>query len=133
MAPLPALVALLPGIPLTPPPPLPARAPQERRRSATEQGSTLTINGRRQQARWLMEAGELWLPLEVLEGQLGMSRSDRPGGGLEIEWFGEELQLTAGQQRSLDDEVAVPVMGLLKAVGVNLQRNGADLELQLPA
>ena len=133
MAPLPALVALLPGIPLTPPPPLPAAAPQERRRSAADQGTTLTINGRPQQARWLMEAGELWLPLEVLEGQLGMSRSDSPGGGLEIEWFGEELKLTAGQQRSLDDEVAVPVMGLLKAVGVDLRRKGTDLELQLPA
>ena len=133
MAPLPALVALLPGIPLTPPPPLPAAAPQERSRSAADQGTTLTINGRPQQARWLMEAGELWLPLEVLEGQLGMSRSDRTGGGLEIEWFGEELKLTAGQQRSLDDEVAVPVMGLLQAVGVDLQRKGTDLELRLPA
>ena len=133
MAPLPALVALLPGIPLTPPPPLPANAPQERRQRQGAQGTTLTINGRRQQARWLMEAGELWLPLEVLEGQLGMSRSDRSGGGLEIEWFGERLTLPAREQRSLDDEVAVPVMGLLKAVGVELRRNGADLALELPA
>ena len=137
MAPLPALVALLPGIPLTPPPPLPEPAPVERHQSTadqstTHQGTSLTINGRRQQARWLIEAGELWLPLEVLEGQLGMQRSDRPGGGLELEWFGQELKMPAQQQRSLDDEVAVPVMGLLKAVGVDLRRKGADLDLQLP-
>lgn len=137
MAPLPALMTLLPGIPLTPPPPLPEPAPVERRRSkaeqsATHQGTTLTMNGRRQQARWLMEAGELWLPLEVLEGQLGMQRSDRPGGSLELEWFGQELKLPAQQQRSLDDEVAVPVMALLKAVGVDLRRSGTNLDLQLP-
>ena len=78
MAPLSALAALLPGIPLTPPPPLPpaAPAPALQRRSAPapakpERGNAISINGIRQQALWLQEGDELWLPLEVLEDQLG--------------------------------------------------------------
>ena len=78
MAPLSALAALLPGIPLTPPPPLPPTAPApslHRRVAPTPSGqllgSSISINGIRQQALWLEESGELWLPLEVLEDQLG--------------------------------------------------------------
>ncbi|MBM5793877.1 MAG: phosphodiester glycosidase family protein, partial [Cyanobacteria bacterium K_DeepCast_0m_m1_088] len=131
MPPLPALAALLPGIPLTPPPPLPApvaRPPLQRRAapsgSARLQGSSITINGLRQQALWLQDAGELWLPLEVLEGQLGVSRSSGANGSMELEWFGQKLSVSADRQRSLDDEVAVPVSGLLEAVGVAIRVEG---------
>lgn len=138
MPPLPALAALLPGIPLTPPPPLPApvaRPPLQRRAapssSARLQGTSITINGLRQQALWLQDAGELWLPLEVLEGQLGVSRSSGANGSMELEWFGQKLSVSADRQRSLDDEVAVPVSGLLEAVGVAIRVEGRDLNLQL--
>ncbi|MBM5820131.1 MAG: phosphodiester glycosidase family protein, partial [Cyanobacteria bacterium K_DeepCast_150m_m2_101] len=104
MALLPALLALHPGIPLLPPPPLPA--PQQtaplRSGRASAEGSTLVLNGQRQQARWLLERGELWLPLEVLEGQLGVSRREGPSNSLELEWFGAELSIPANRRRSLD-------------------------------
>jgi hypothetical protein len=139
MPPLPALAALLPGIPLTPPPPLPAPAPraalQRRAAPATTarlQGTSIRINGLRQQALWLQDAGELWLPLEVLEGQLGVSRSPGANGSVDLEWFGQKLSVSADRQRSLEDEVAVPVSGLLEAVGVIARTEGQELNLQLP-
>ena len=139
MPPLPALAALLPGIPLTPPPPLPAPAPRpalQRRATpastARLQGTSIRINGLRQQALWLQDAGELWLPLEVLEDQLGVSRSPGANGSIELEWFGQKLSLSADRQRSLEDEVAVPVSGLLEAVGVIARTEGQELNLQLP-
>ncbi len=139
MPPLPALAALLPGIPLTPPPPLPAPAPRPalQRRAAPAstarlQGTSIRINGLRQQALWLQDAGELWLPLEVLEGQLGVSRSPGANGSIDLEWFGQKLSLNAERQRSLEDEVAVPVSGLLEAVGVIARTEGQELNLQLP-
>ncbi|MBW0174299.1 MAG: phosphodiester glycosidase family protein [Vulcanococcus sp.] len=139
MPPLPALAALLPGIPLTPPPPLPAPAPRPalQRRAAPAstarlQGTSIRINGLRQQALWLQDAGELWLPLEVLEGQLGVSRSPGANGSIDLEWFGQKLSVSADRQRSLEDEVAVPVNGLLEAVGVIARTEGQELNLQLP-
>jgi exopolysaccharide biosynthesis protein len=139
MPPLPALAALLPGIPLTPPPPLPAPAPRPalHRRPAPAskarlQGTSIRINGLRQQALWLQDAGALWLPLEVLEGQLGVSRSPGANGSIDLEWFGQKLSLSADRQRSLEDEVAVPVNGLLEAVGVIARTEGQVLNLQLP-
>jgi Phosphodiester glycosidase len=95
-------------------------------------GSAVSINGLRQQARWRLEAGELWLPLEVLEGQLGMSRSQGDGGGLVLEWYGQRQELEPGRQRSLDDEVAVPALPLLNAMGVQLAVQGEELQLSLP-
>jgi hypothetical protein len=140
MPPLPALAALLPGIPLTPPPPLPPpapRAPLQRpaspASSARVQGTSISINGLRQQALWLQDAGELWLPLEVLEGQLGVSRSTASDGSLALEWFGQKLAVSADRQRSLDDEVAVPVSSLLEAVGVAVRAQGRELQLTLPS
>lgn len=138
MAPLTALAALLPGIPLTPPPPppeaiAPVVAPRQRPSStARSQGSVVNVNGQRQQAIWLFEQGELWLPLEVLEGQLGVSRSNA-ANGIELEWFGRKAVVPPARQRSLDDEVAVPVSALLEAVGVSVRPQGQELELQLPA
>ena len=140
MAPLSALAALLPGIPLTPPPPLPptAPAPSLQRRvaptpSSQLRGSSISINGIRQQALWLEEGGELWLPLEVLEDQLGVNRSSRANGSIELAWFGQTVVLPADRQRSLEDEVAVPVIGLIEAVGVNVRRAGGELKLELPS
>ena len=139
MPPLPALAALLPGIPLTPPPPLPATAPRPAlQRPATPwntarvQGTSISVNGLRQQALWLQEADELWLPLEVLEGQLGVSRSPGANGSVELEWFGQKRSVSAARQRSLEDEVAVPVRDLLDAVGVVARTEGRELSLQLP-
>lgn len=139
MAPLPALVALIPGLPLTPPPPLPEPEPPlplVRPRAsdpkAEDQGNLIRINGLPQQARWERKADQLWLPLEVLEGQLGVRRSSTKGD-LELEWFGARLLVPAKEQRSLGDEVAVAVQTLLDQVGVQVETRGRELRLSLPA
>ena len=96
------------------------------------QGTSISVNGLRQQALWLQEADELWLPLEVLEGQLGVSRSPGANGSMELEWFGQKRSVSAARQRILEDEVAVPVRDLLDAVGVVARTEGRELSLQLP-
>ncbi|WP_216902486.1 phosphodiester glycosidase family protein [Synechococcus sp. CCY 9618] len=148
-----ALLVLTAAPPVTqaaPPPQLPAlpepASPRQRRLAPVRQapatgfeGTRLTLNGRSQQAAWRWEGGDqarpqaLWLPLEVLEGQLGFSRGSRPDGSLSLEWFGRELVVPPAAQRSLEDEVAVDVAGILRDVGVDVGRRGEVLELRLPA
>ena len=102
---------------------------------AGRQGQRLRLNGREQQAAWLMSGPDnrLWLPLEVLQGQLGVSSRSRPDGSVELEWYGRSLLVPADQQRPLQDEVAVEVSGLLRATGVTLAVRGDTLNLELPA
>ena len=123
------------ALPLRMPPPLPAaeRADPSLKGPTRNAGEGVVVNGLRQQARWQLENGELWLPLEVLEGQLGVSRSQTPDGGLLLEWFGRQLQVAPARQRNLADEVAVPVSDLLQPLGVTPVVRGADLWLNLPA
>jgi len=146
--------AYAPGL-QAPPPPLPALdspgpGPSDRRPAAiqpalpsgtgTQQGRQLRINGRLQQAAWLRlgrgpgQSEQLWLPLEVLQAQLGFNSSSQSDGSLNLGWYGQELIVPARGQRSLGDEVAVEVGGLLQAVGVNLNSSegGDTLHLQLP-
>jgi len=124
--------------PLPPPPsvrgstnwPTPARQ--------TSEGNRLWINGQTQTARWRWIGGgsqgpnELWIPLEVLQGQLGVSSRSRPDGSLDLEWFGQLLSVAPGAQVSLDDEVAVDVAPLFQALGVEAIKNGPELRLALP-
>ncbi|MCX5932579.1 MAG: phosphodiester glycosidase family protein [Cyanobacteria bacterium] len=103
-----------------------------------QEGRRIVINGREQSARWQgMPAvggnpSQLWLPLEVLQGQLGVASSSRVDGGLDLEWFGRKQQVPASGQRSLDDEVAVDAIPLLQAAGVRIQTDGDRLLLELP-
>lgn len=106
---------------------------------AGQQGGQIAINGRSQRARWLWSPAsaaapaELWLPLEVLENQLGVASSTSPAGELNLEWYGRRASIPAQAQRSLEDEVAVPALALLTAAGVRIQPLGDRLELELPA
>ncbi|MCT0206170.1 phosphodiester glycosidase family protein [Synechococcus sp. CS-1332] len=147
------LLALIGGSPVTraAPPPMPPALPELEpprrsrpqplpvRPTAEVGGTRLALNGLSQQAAWRwggLEARQpqaLWLPLEVLEGQLGFSSRSRPDGGLALEWFGRELVVPPGQQRSLADEVAVDVAAILRDVGVAVERRGELLDLRLPA
>jgi hypothetical protein len=145
-----AAAPLLPGPagPLPPPPPEPAptgrptgpagAGAMPARAEGVRRGMTLMINGRRQQAGWEWIDGvgeqprELWLPLEVLQEQLGFSSRSRRGGSLDLEWFGRGLLVPAEGQRPLGDEVAVEVAAPLAAHGVRLQQRGDILELQVP-
>jgi hypothetical protein len=129
------LSALPPGL-SPPPPPPPVRSDRSLQRVAlaetTSQGTAITINGLGQKALWQLEGGELWLPLEVLQGQLGVSSSSGATGDLVLEWFGQRLAVPASRQRNLADEVAVPASALLQAAGVAIEPRGRELRLTLP-
>jgi hypothetical protein len=130
-----------PAGPLTPPPPAaapaPARAPQAAP-AAVRRGGALVVNGRPQRAAWEWIDGpdggpaQLWLPLEVLQNQLGFSSRSRSGGELDLEWFGRNLLVPPAAQRALADEVAVDVAPVLRANGVEMAARGDSLELRLP-
>ncbi len=134
------LVLCLPGVgqamPITPPPP-PPLVPIGAAAATERQGSSIRINGRLQSARWLWAGGlgntpkQLWIPLEVLENQLGVTSRSRSDGALELEWFGKELKVPASSQRSLEDEVAVEVSSLFGRIGVGLRQEGGLLSLEL--
>ena len=134
------LVLCLPGVgqamPITPPPP-PPLVPIGAAAATERQGSSIRINGRLQSARWLWVRGlgdtpqQLWIPLEVLENQLGVTSRSRSDGALELEWFGQQLKVPASAQRSLEDEVAVDVSSLFGRIGVGLRQEGSRLSLEL--
>ena len=123
-------------MPITPPPP-PPLVPIGAAAATERQGSSIRINGRLQSARWLWVGGlgntpqQLWIPLEVLENQLGVSSRSRSDGTLDLEWFGQELKVPASAQRSLEDEVAVEVSSLFGRIGVGLRQEGSLLSLEL--
>ena len=128
------LPAVSQAIPLGPPPPVP---PMGAAAAPERQGSSIGINGRLQSARWQWVGDlrdtpqQLWIPLEVLENQLGVTSRSRSDGALELEWFGQELKVPASAQRSLEDEVAVEVSSLFGRVGVDLRHEGSLLSMEL--
>ncbi|MCP9889150.1 phosphodiester glycosidase family protein [Cyanobium sp. ATX 6A2] len=103
----------------------------------TREGATVLVNGRAQQARWRWIGAEsapsqVWLPLEVLQNQLGVSSRSLSDGTLDLEWFGRPLKVPPDQQQALDDEVAIDALPLLQAVGVGLGADDGRLRLDLP-
>ena len=147
-----ALLAATPfglgGAPLPPPPVqpdmpvLPVRArptigPQTGDWGNLLAGRRLSINGRDQRAGWRWGGGrgpfgqELWLPLEVLQGQLGFSSRTGEDGSLAIEWFGQGRLVSSAEQRAIDDEVAIEVGGILAAAGVRVSAENDRLQLEL--
>jgi hypothetical protein len=100
------------------------------------EGRVLSIHGQRQQASWLWVGPpsevprELWLPLEVLQGQLGFSSRTRGDGALELEWFGQSLIVPQNRQRSLADEVAVDVAPFLSPRTLLADMDAGALRLQ---
>ncbi len=130
---------LLPGAALAAPrmPPPVSRSSPRQATEPTREGATLLVNGRPQQARWRWvgaaeRPSQLWLPLEVLQNQLGVSSRSLSDGSLDLEWFGQPLKVPASAQQALDDEVAVDALPLLRAVGVRLRSDGDRLSLDLP-
>jgi len=140
---LPAVLALsnqAQGLPPPPPPPTNVRSATDWPTTARQrsEGTRLWINGQTQAARWRWIGSasglpeQLWIPLEVLQGQLGVSSRSRPDGSLDLEWFGQPLTVGPGAQVSLDDEVAVDVVPLFQALGVEAAQKGPQLRLTLP-
>ncbi|MFM8525813.1 MAG: phosphodiester glycosidase family protein [Cyanobacteriota bacterium] len=154
--PAPFVVLLGMTLALAPPPPPPLPDPALRTqpsRSTTREaslpgatadqgltsGRVVVLAGRRQQARWQWQpatAGQpeqLWLPLEVLEGQLGVTSRSRSDGSLLLDWFGRQLAIPPEGQRSLDDEVAVEVSTLVRPLGLQLSQRDDRLTLMIDA
>ena len=140
---LPAVLALsnqAQGLPPPPPPPTNVRSATDWPTTARQrsEGTRLWINGQTQAARWRWIGSasglpeQLWIPLEVLQDQLGVSSRSRPDGSLDLEWFGQPLTVGPGSQLSLDDEVAVDVAPLFQALGVEAAQKGPQLLLTLP-
>ena len=132
-----------PRQPWSAPPPLLAPA-SDRATAATpwpgpmQRGDRLRINGREQRAAWLLQTspgrvdGPLWLPLEVWQGQIGVSSRSLADGSLELEWYGRRLLVPPGEQRPLADEVAVDGAPLLRDSGMTITVTGDTLGLDLP-
>lgn len=140
--PLPALPQPEPSAPaprLRPDPTATRPSPSSAGGPIEASGQRLRINGREQRAAWRWQGPisaaptQLWLPLEVLQQQLGVSSTSRgPRGDLELEWYGRRWRVPSEQQRSLADEVAVDLLPLLGASGLTPRLAGNVLELVLP-
>jgi hypothetical protein len=143
--PVPLSAGTNPRMPQLSPPPLPPLQPPEAlpiQRDGglgareTFEGRVLTIHGQRQQASWLWvgpvsdRPRELWLPLEVLQGQLGFSSQTRGDGSLELEWFGQRLIVPQNRQRALADEVAIDVAPFLSPRTLLARMDAGELRLQ---
>ena len=98
----------LPELPTSPesPPAAPVAAAAHAAAAHSTEGTRLVILGLAQRGAWRwigrLDAAprELWLPLEVAQGQLGVSSRSRGGGGeLELEWFGARLVVGADRQQ----------------------------------
>ncbi|WP_186484775.1 phosphodiester glycosidase family protein [Synechococcus sp. A15-127] len=109
--------------------------PPEVRFAASRSGNRILIAGQRLSGGWQWQGqrddqpDELWLPLDLLEGQLGFSRLENGN----LEWYGEQRPLESIPQRPLGDEVALEVADWLGAVGVRSSTRGRQLLLELPA
>jgi hypothetical protein len=107
----------------------------EVRSAASRSGDRIVIAGQRLSGGWQWQGQrddlpeELWLPLDLLEGQLGFSRLEDGN----LEWYGEQRPLESIPQRPLGDEVALEVADWLAAVGVRSSTRGRQLLLELPA
>lgn len=133
-----------PGPRLLPPPPPPPPASSESlplpgpRGEGIQEGRVVRVNGQPQQASWRWAGAgdapprQLWLPLEVLQGQLGFSSRTRADGALELEWFGRRRIVPAAGQISLADEVAIDVAPFLTPDGLAARIDQGELQLRVP-
>ena len=100
-------------------------------------GNRLTIGGIKTSSSWLWQGQgasnprQLWLPLDLLVGQMGFQRQSHLGGE-QLEWYGFQLRLGDVQQRTIGDEVAIDALPWLNALGVQVNRTKNSLGLDLP-
>ena len=118
------------------PPPPPATIAEVR---LTDQfsGDRLTIGGIETSSSWLWQGQgasnpkQLWLPLDLLVGQMGFQRQANRDGE-QLEWYGFQLPLSGVQQRTIGDEVALDALPWLNALGVQVNRSKNSLRVDLP-
>ena len=118
------------------PPPPPAPIAEVR---VTDQfsGDRLTIGGIDSSSSWLWQGQgatqpkRLWLPLDLLIGQMGFQRQSEISGE-RLEWYGFQLPLSGVQQRTIGDEVALDALPWFNALGVQVSRTKNTLRVDLP-
>ena len=115
-----------------PPPPL-----TELRTTAKQSGVQLRIGTETLRSNWRWYGGsrepdQLWLPLELLEAQLGFRRTTTPRGD-QLEWFGRSAHLASLPTQILGDEVGLEVSDWLRSVGIRSRLEADKLILSLPA
>lgn len=134
-------------LPLSQPPPLPFdQLPLDPSAAlisklAPQEGTSISVNGKKMLAPWRWEnssPSKLWLPLDLLEAQFGVSKTSSPNGSLNLNWYGSQLLVPAENQRRLQDEVGVEVSEWFRNLGVGSQlqtsATGAlNLAIELPA
>ena len=112
---------------------LPEPLPELRLESAI-QGEQLQIGSQELQSTWHWEGRrdqppqKLWLPLDLLESQLGFRRFEG-----QLEWFGQRQPLDQLPQRTLGDELGLEVAYWLAQAGISLHLKGRQLLLSLPS
>ena len=112
---------------------LPEPLPELRLESSI-QGEQLQIGSQELQSNWRwvgrrdQPPQQLWLPLDLLESQLGFRRFEG-----QFEWFGRRQPLNQMPQRTLGDEVGLEVADWLAQAGVSLQLKSRLLRLSLPS
>ena len=100
-------------------------------------GNRLTIGGIETSSSWLWQGQgasnprQLWLPLDLLVGQMGFQRQSDLGGE-QLEWYGFQLRLGDVQQRTIGDEIAIDALPWLNALGVQVNRTKNSLRVDLP-
>ncbi len=118
------------------PPPPPATV-AEVRLTDRFSGDRLTIGGIETSSSWLWQGQgasnpkQLWLPLDLLEGQMGFQRQSEVSGE-RLEWYGFQLPLRGVPQRTIGDEVAIDALPWLNALGVQVNRTKNALRVDLP-
>ena len=118
-----------------PPPPPPPIA--EVRLTDQFSGDRLTIGGIDISSAWLWQGQgatnpkRLWLPLDLLVGQMGFQRQSDVRGE-RLEWYGVQRAFSGLQQRTIGDEVALDALPWLKALGVQVNRINNTLRVELP-
>ena len=118
-----------------PPPPPPPIA--EVRLTDQFSGDRLTIGGIDISSAWLWQGQgatnpkRLWLPLDLLVGQMGFQRQS-DFSGERLEWYGVQRAFSGLQQRTIGDEVALDALPWLKALGVQVNRISNTLRVELP-
>ena len=118
------------------PPPPPAPIAEVR---VTDQfsGDRLTIGGIDTSSSWLWQGQgatrptRLWLPLDLLVGQMGFQRQADVGEEF-LDWYGFQRPLSGLQQRTIGDEVALDALPWLNALGVQVNRTKSTLRVDLP-
>jgi hypothetical protein len=119
---------------MPPPPPAPIA---EVRLTDQFSGDRLTIGGINTSSSWLWQGQgttnpkRLWLPLDLLVGQMGFQRQSAVNGE-RLDWYGVQLPLSGLQQRTIGDEVALDALPWLNALGVQVNRSKNTLRVDLP-